>query len=87
MLQNLSREIRDCYGRAEECKRLAAIALTDDIKAGFLDMERRWLLARSYEFAERLSSFTRRSAKPNSGKRRPLGSAPPRIGTNRFGCS
>ena len=59
MLQNLSREIRYCYGRAEECKRLAATALTDDIKADFLDMERRWLsLARSYEFAERLSSFT-----------------------------
>ena len=53
MLQNLSREIRDCYGRAEECKRLAATALTDDTTAGFLDMERRWLsLARSYEFAE-----------------------------------
>jgi len=59
MLQNLSREIRYCYGRAEECKRLAATALTDDSKAGFLDMERRWLsLARSYEFAERLSNFT-----------------------------
>jgi hypothetical protein len=35
----LSREIGDCYGRAEECKRLAATALTDDSKAGFLDME------------------------------------------------
>jgi len=33
--------------------------LTDDSKAGFLDMERRWLsLVRSYEFAERLSNFT-----------------------------
>jgi hypothetical protein len=42
MLQNLSREIRYCHGRAEECKRLAATALTDDIKADFLDMERRW---------------------------------------------
>jgi hypothetical protein len=43
MLQNLNREIRDCYGHAEECKRLAATALTDDNKASFLDMERRWL--------------------------------------------
>jgi hypothetical protein len=59
MLQNLSREIRDCYGHAEECKRLAATALTDDSKASFLEMERRWFfLARSYEFVERLSSFT-----------------------------
>jgi hypothetical protein len=31
----------------------------DDIKADLLDTERRWLsLARSYEFAERLSNFT-----------------------------
>ena len=28
------------------------------MKAGYLDMERRWLsLARSYEFAERLTNF------------------------------
>jgi len=28
------------------------------VKAGYLDMERRWLsLARSYEFAERLTNF------------------------------
>ena len=59
MLQNLSEEIRECYHRAEECKRLAEGALTESGKADFLDMERRWLaLARSYEFAERLSSFT-----------------------------
>jgi hypothetical protein len=37
----------------------AQAALTDSGKADYLDMERRWLsLARSYEFAERLSSFT-----------------------------
>ena len=34
-------------------------ALTPAAKKDFLDMERRWLsLARSYEFAERLSDFT-----------------------------
>jgi hypothetical protein len=59
MLQKLSKEIRECYLRAEECKRLAEAALTSSAKADFLDMERRWLsLARSYEFAERLSNFT-----------------------------
>jgi len=59
MLQNLSPEIRDCYNRAEHCKRLAETALTETVKADYLDMERRWLsLARSYEFAERLSRFT-----------------------------
>jgi len=59
MLQNLSREIRDCYNRAEECRLLADVALTETAKLEFLDMERRGLsLAHSYEFAERLSEFT-----------------------------
>lgn len=58
MLQNLSEQIRECLRRAEECKRLAETALTATGKADYLDMERRWLsLARSYEFAERLSNF------------------------------
>ncbi|TMJ80144.1 MAG: hypothetical protein E6G76_27200 [Alphaproteobacteria bacterium] len=61
MLQNLSRDIPECYSRAEECKRLSDEALTETAKADYLDMERRWLslaLARSYELAERLSNFT-----------------------------
>ena len=57
MLQNLSKEVRECYHRAEECKRLANA--TESAKADYLAMERRWLsLAHSYEFAERLSNFT-----------------------------
>ena len=59
MLQNLSKEIRECLRRAEECTRLANAALTESAKADYLAMERRWLsLAHSYEFAERLSNFT-----------------------------
>jgi hypothetical protein len=59
MLQNLSREIRECHQRAVECRRLAEAAKTEAGKADFVDMEQRWLtLARSYEFTERLSSFT-----------------------------
>ena len=59
MLQNLSKEIRECLRRAEECRRLAQTFLTESGKADNLNMERRWLsLARSYEFAERLSDFT-----------------------------
>jgi len=59
MLQSLSKDISECYLRAEQCKRLAEGALTPAAKKDFLDMERRWLsLARSYEFAERLSDFT-----------------------------
>ena len=59
MLQNLSREIRDCLLRAEECRRLSKTALTQSAIKDYLEMEQRWLnLARSYEFAERLSDFT-----------------------------
>ena len=59
MLQNLSKEIRECYLRAEECKRSADAAMTPAAGTDFIDMERRWLsLAHSYELAERLSSFT-----------------------------
>jgi len=59
MLQKLSKEIRECHLRAEQCKRLADAALTPAAKTDFLAMECRWLsLAHSYEFAERLSNFT-----------------------------
>jgi len=60
MLQNLSEEIRECYHRAEQCRRLAQTALTESVRTDYLEMERRWLaLAHSYEFTERLSHFTR----------------------------
>ena len=59
MLQNLSEEIRECLRRAEECKRLSKTALTAPAIKDYLEMEQRWMkLARSYEFAERLSRFT-----------------------------
>jgi len=70
MLQNLSEEIRECLHRAEECKRLSKTALTPSAIKDYLDMEQRWLkLARSYEFSERLSSFTAqsRSRRPIDG--------------------
>ena len=58
MLQNLSGDIRECYQRAEQCRRAAETAHTPSAKDDFLDMERRWLsLAHSYEFAERLSGL------------------------------
>jgi hypothetical protein len=59
MLQNLSNEIRECYLRAEQCKRLAEAAFTSSAESDFLAMETRWLsLAHSYELAERLSNYT-----------------------------
>jgi hypothetical protein len=69
MLQNLSKEIRECLLRAEECKPLSKTALTPCAINDYLEMEQRWLfLARSYELAERLSDFIGHMVDPKSGK-------------------
>jgi PAS domain S-box-containing protein len=63
LLENLSDEIRLCYERAVEAKEHADQVLDPEAKADFLNMERRWLLlARSYEFGERLDDFTRENS-------------------------
>jgi hypothetical protein len=73
MLQSLSKDIRECYLQAEQCRRWAQVAPTQSERADFLDMERRWLsLAHSYEFAERLSDFSR-------SMRKQKGSVHPRL--------
>jgi hypothetical protein len=49
MLNNLSEQIRECLGHAEDCARRAGAQTDPKSKEDFLDMERRWLfLARSY---------------------------------------
>ena len=72
MLQNLSEEIRECLCHAEHCKQLSKTALPPPAIKGYLEMEQRWLaLARSYEFAERLSRFTepfRKRKQPKSSR-------------------
>ena len=66
MLSSVSEQIRECYRHAEDCARKAAAQADPTLKADFLDLERRWLvLARSYDFTERLNSFTKNSPKPN----------------------
>jgi hypothetical protein len=56
MKKDLSKEIRECYLRAEKSKRSAETAVTPSAKQDFLAMERHWLsLAHSYEIAESLS--------------------------------
>ena len=66
MLSSVSEQIRECYRHAEDCAREAAAQADPTLKADFLDLERRWLvLARSYDFTERLNSFTKNSPKPN----------------------
>jgi PAS domain S-box-containing protein len=59
MLRKLGEQVQMCFDRALDAKRKAE--RTDDLaqKAGFLEMEKHWLvLARSYEFSERLTDFT-----------------------------
>ena len=59
MLLKLTNEISECYRRAEEARQRAMASTDAATKVDYLDMERRWLfLARSYEFSERLSSFS-----------------------------
>ena len=61
MLLKLSAEIQECYRHATECRERAEAAIDPSATADFLDAEERWLrLARNYEFAESLSSFTAR---------------------------
>jgi hypothetical protein len=58
--KSLSKEARDCRARAEWCGRRATAERDPQARLDFLDVERRWLkLARSYEFAERLGSFSK----------------------------
>ncbi len=62
MLNNQSEQIRECLQHAEYCARKAAAQTDPKLKGDFLDMERRWLvLARSYEFTERLGDFSRKT--------------------------
>ena len=62
MPKSLSNQIRECYLRAEECRCWAETASPPSIRNDYLAMERRWLsLARGYEFAEQLDSFTHHS--------------------------
>jgi hypothetical protein len=58
MLSHLSKDIAECYLRAQECNDLARLQVDPRTRQDFFDMERRWLfLARSYEFTERLERF------------------------------
>jgi hypothetical protein len=66
MLNNLSEQICDCLRHAEDCARKAAAQTDLELCDDFLGLEKRCLeLARSIEFTERLSSFTKNRFKPN----------------------
>jgi hypothetical protein len=64
MLQNLSKQARDCLQHAEDCGERAKIERDPALARDFLDMEQRWLrLARSYQFSEQLQSFSNHNKK------------------------
>jgi hypothetical protein len=44
MLNNLSKQIRECLDHAENCARQAAAQTDPKLKEDFLDMERHWLV-------------------------------------------
>ena len=53
MLDNLSKQIRECLRHAEYCAREAKTTSNADLRDDYLILERRWLfLARSYELTE-----------------------------------
>ena len=75
MLQNLSREVRECYQRAEVCAHGAQTAFDEETRQDFRALEKSWLkLAHSYEFAEQILAFTNKSKRKREkwwGLRRP----------------
>jgi hypothetical protein len=61
MSRKLTEAIEKCRRQAAECRESAHAADDHIAKEDFLDLERRWLLlARSYEFVDRLSASTKR---------------------------
>ena len=57
---NLIENIRDCYRRAEHCRRKAKEQRDTSVSIDFLGGERRWLLlARVFELAARMEALAR----------------------------
>jgi hypothetical protein len=66
VLNNLSEQIRDCFRHAEDCARKAAAQSDPVLREDLLQLEKSWLnLARSIEFTDQLTRFTKNRAKPN----------------------
>lgn len=59
MLRKLSKEVRRCHERAEDCKRKAEQSISAEQRDSYLQIAKNWEnLARSYEFSGRLLDFT-----------------------------
>jgi hypothetical protein len=59
MLSQMSKQIRERYRHADECREKADSVQSTEARADFLFLEERWRsLAHSYEFCERRNRFT-----------------------------
>jgi hypothetical protein len=64
MLYSLSKQIAHCYARAVECKELAALSIRRADRQFYIEREQAWLiLARSYEFQERVNEMVQELAR------------------------
>jgi hypothetical protein len=60
VLDNVSAKIRRCHEHAEDCEQLASAQSDPAARKDFLNIAESWLvLARGYEFEERLTRFLR----------------------------
>ena len=56
LLSDLSRDVAHCYQRAAGCAERAGSCANPEMREFYLEREQAWLkLARSYQFAERIS--------------------------------
>src|ERR1700761_9628544 len=59
MLKKVADEVARCHERAIEFRSKAEDAPNEAVRRDYLDAEHRWLiLARSYEFSDRLTNYT-----------------------------
>jgi hypothetical protein len=73
MLQKLSEEVAECQRRARDAAERASAAIDPNIKSTYLDLERRWLLlAKSYEFTQRVADFNAESKRRVATFRPPM---------------
>jgi hypothetical protein len=64
LLENLSKEVRQCYENAEECTGLARATQDERLRADYLLLAQSWLkLAWSHEHWLRLKLFTNEAAR------------------------
>jgi hypothetical protein len=83
MLRKLSKEVRECYARAEDCTRKAAEAIAEERREDYLRLQQSWLnLALSYDFAEGLRDLRLRDFSKDS-RDEPNFTATTSLGTRR----